>query len=93
MLPKSNVMRNNQNHWNAFVNQSGLSLTIRTENAKIASKIHKMLKDEYDPQIEFIVSRKMKLKKNNVYILKVTKAREILDDLSLMDGIGFHSYS
>ena len=68
----------------------GLSLTIRTENAKIASKIHKMLKDEYDPQIEFIVSRKMKLKKNNVYILKVTKAREILDDLSLMDGLGFH---
>ena len=47
----------------------GLSLTIRTENAKIASKIHKMLKEEYDPQIEFLVSRKMKLKKNNVYIL------------------------
>ena len=65
----------------------GLSLTIRTENAKIASKIHKMLKEEYDPQIEFLVSRKMKLKKNNVYILKVTKAREILDDLSLMDGL------
>lgn len=68
----------------------GLSLTIRTENAKIASKIHKMLKDEYNPQIEFIVSRKMKLKKNNVYILRVTKAREILDDLSLMDGLGIH---
>lgn len=68
----------------------GLSLTIRTENAKIASKIHKMLKEEYDPQIEFLVSRKMKLKKNNVYILKVTKAREILDDLSLMDGLGFN---
>lgn len=32
----------------------------------------------------------MKLKKNNVYILKVTKAREILDDLSLMDGLGFN---
>ena len=68
----------------------GLSLTIRTENAKIATKIHKMLKEEYDPQIEFLVSRKMKLKKNNVYILKVTKAREILDDLSLMDGLGFN---
>ena len=43
----------------------GLSLTIRTENAKIASKIHKMLKEEYNPQIEFLVSRKMKLKKKN----------------------------
>lgn len=68
----------------------GLALTIRTENAKIASKVHKMLKDEYNPQIEFLVSRKMKLKKNNVYILKVSKAREILDNLSLMDGLGFN---
>lgn len=71
------------------LNQKGLSLTIRTENAKIASKIHKMLKEIYQPEIEFLVSRKMKLKKNNVYILKVTKAREILDDLSLMSGLGF----
>ena len=71
------------------LSNSGLSLTIRTENAKIASKIHKMLKEEYDPQIEFLVSRKMKLKKNNVYILRVTKAREILDDLSLLQGLGF----
>ena len=68
----------------------GLSLTIRTENAKIASKVHRMLKEEYDPQIEFLVSRKMKLKKNNVYILKVTKSCVILDDLSLMDGLGFN---
>jgi DNA-binding protein WhiA len=72
------------------LNQKGLSLTIRTENAKIASKIHKMLKEIYQPDIEFLVSRKMKLKKNNIYILKVTKAREILDDLSLMSGIGFN---
>lgn len=70
------------------LSQSGLNLTIRTENAKIASKIHKMLKEIYHPSIEFLVSRKMKLKKNNVYILRVTKAREILDDLSLMSGLG-----
>lgn len=70
------------------INQSGLNLTIRTENAKIASKIHKILKEIYHPSIEFLVSRKMKLKKNNVYILRVTKAREILDDLSMMSGIG-----
>ena len=29
----------------------------------------------------------MKLKKNNVYILIVSKAREILEDLHLMEGI------
>lgn len=70
------------------LNQKGLSLTIRTENAKIASKIHKMLKEIYQPEIEFLVSRKMKLKKNNVYILKVTKAREILDDLLILAELG-----
>ncbi|MFR7591782.1 MAG: DNA-binding protein WhiA [Longibaculum sp.] len=73
------------------LNQSGLSLTLRTENAKIASKLHKLLKDLYQPHIEFRVSRKMKLKKNNVYILMVSKAREILDDLHLMEGIGISS--
>ena len=48
------------------LNLSGLSLTIRTENAKIASKAQKILKELYQPHIEFRVSRKMKLKKNNV---------------------------
>lgn len=71
------------------LNQQGLTLTVRTENAKIASKVHKMLKEIYAPSIEFLVSRKMKLKKNNVYILRISKAREILDDLSLMSGLGF----
>ena len=33
----------------------------------------------------------MKLKKNNVYILIVSKAREILEDLHLMEGIGIQS--
>lgn len=70
------------------LNQSGLSLTLRTENAKVASKLHKLLKDLYQPHIEFLVSRKMKLKKNNVYMLKASKAREILEDLHLMQGIG-----
>ena len=54
------------------LSQSGLTLTLRTENAKIASKLHKLLKNLYQPHIEFMVSRKMKLKKNNVYILRVS---------------------
>ena len=66
----------------------GLTIDIRTENAKIASKVHKLLKEIYKPTIEFKVSRKMKLKKNNIYTVRVTKAREILDDLGLFSGIG-----
>lgn len=53
--------------------------------------MHKLLKDLYQPHIEFRVSRKMKLKKNNVYMLMVSKAREILEDLHLMEGIGLQS--
>lgn len=68
---------------------SGLSLTLRTENAKIAKKVHAMLKELYQPQIEFRVSRKMKLNKNNVYILMISKGREILEDLGIMQGFGF----
>ena len=67
----------------------GLSLLIRTENAKIASKMHKLLKELYAPSIEFKVKKMMKLKKNNVYLLKVSKAREILEDLHLLEGLGF----
>jgi len=72
--------------------QSGFLLTIRTENAKVASKAHKILKELYQPHIEFLVSRKMKLKKNNVYILRINKAREILDDLHLMEGYSFNTF-
>ncbi len=74
------------------LSQSGLLLTMRTENAKIASKAHKILKGLYQPVIEFKVSKKMKLKKNNVYTLRITKAREILDDLHLMEGLTIQSF-
>ena len=68
------------------LSNQGLLLTIRTENAKIASKVHKMLKEVYHPHIEFLVSRKMKLQKNNVYILKVSKARAFLAGIFLSGG-------
>lgn len=70
------------------LSKEGLTIDIRTENAKIASKVHKLLKEIYQPLIEFKVIRKMKLKKNNVYIVKVNKAKEILDDLGLYAGFG-----
>ncbi len=69
---------------NLSLTSQGMQLQLRTENAKIASKVHKLLKDLYQPNIEFLVSKKMKLKKNNVYILRITKAKEILDDLQLL---------
>lgn len=68
------------------LSSQGMAISLRTENAKIASKAHKILKDLYQPNIEFLVSKKMKLKKNNVYIVRINKAREILEDLHIMQG-------
>ncbi len=66
------------------ISNGAMVLTLRTENAKIAAKAHRLLKDLYQPEIEFLVAKKQKLKKNNVYLLRIHKAREILDDLGLM---------
>ena len=54
---------------NLSLTSQGLQLQLRTENAKIASKVHKLLKDIYQPQIEFLVSKKMKLRKVKLYYL------------------------
>lgn len=74
------------------LSHSGLSLTLRTENMKIARKVHQMLKEIYDPDIQFKITKKMKLNKNKVLVLNVSKAREILTDLGIMQGIGFSVY-
>ncbi|MBO6046688.1 MAG: DNA-binding protein WhiA [Erysipelotrichaceae bacterium] len=69
----------------------GMLLTLRSENAKVISKAFKLLREYYDPQMEVRVSRKMKLKKNNIYMLRVSNPQQILSDLDLMDGLTFLS--
>ena len=46
-------------------------LNVQTENAAIARRIYSLLKDHYDVRSELLVRRKMKLKKNNVYIVRL----------------------
>ena len=63
---------------------SGLHLTVKTENATTAKRIYKLLKERYDVVTQLSVIRKMKLKKNNVYVIRVeNKAMEILKDLEI----------
>jgi DNA-binding protein WhiA len=68
-----------------------LSLDIQTENAAIARRIYTLLKKSYDVPVELLVRKKMRLKKNNVYIVRLTKnARSILEDLHILqDGFDF----
>ncbi|MFD2705565.1 DNA-binding protein WhiA [Salibacterium lacus] len=69
-----------------------LVLDVSTENAAIARRIYQLIKRVYpETIIELMVRKKMRLKKNNVYIVRIVEeARHMLRDLSIMeDGYRF----
>ena len=62
-----------------------LVVDIQTENAAIARRIYILIKRNYNVQVELLVRKKMRLKKNNVYIVRLSeKASEMLDDLKIL---------
>ncbi|MFA7744334.1 DNA-binding protein WhiA [Salinicoccus roseus] len=62
-------------------------INIQTENAAIARRIFSLIRNLYGVEIELLVRRKMKLKKNNVYISRIKKdSRKVLEDLDIMKG-------
>lgn len=62
-------------------------INIQTENAAIARRIFSLIRTLYGVEIELLVRRKMKLKKNNVYISRIKKgSRKVLEDLDIMKG-------
>lgn len=79
----------------AFIRMNGalslsnkqLSLDVQTENAAIARRLYSNLKILYPYKIELLVRKKMRLKKNNVYICRVREgAKTILEDLLILTG-------
>ncbi|CUL06566.1 DNA-binding protein WhiA [Listeria monocytogenes] len=61
-------------------------MDVQTENAAIARRMYQLLKDLYEVPIELLVRRKMKLKKNNVYIVRLKSGtRVILEDLRILE--------
>lgn len=62
------------------------SLDIQTENAAIARRIYTLIKDNYHVSLEVLVRKKMKLKKNNIYIVRLKEhVRDLLKDLQIID--------
>jgi hypothetical protein len=60
-------------------------LDVSTENAAIARRIFTLLKRRFGVQAELLVRKKMRLKKNNVYIVRVpTMVEEILSKLAIV---------
>ncbi|GER65943.1 putative sporulation transcription regulator WhiA [Weizmannia acidilactici] len=68
----------------SFSNRA-LVVNVQTENAAIARRIYILVKKLYDVPVELLVRKKMRLKKNNVYIVRLkSHAKEILEDLHIL---------
>lgn len=64
----------------------GLILNLRTENAKIAKMIFLLIKELYAQDARLLVSKKAKLKKNNVYVIQIRNdVINILEDLEVYE--------
>ncbi|PRO65580.1 DNA-binding protein WhiA [Alkalicoccus urumqiensis] len=68
-----------------------MALDVQTENASIARRIYTLLKRQFDLHVELLVRKKMRLKKNNVYIVRLSRgARDVLESLKIVDeNFGF----
>lgn len=70
----------------AFSNRN-LAVDVQTENAAIARRIYSLLKEQFDVPVELLVRKKMKLKKNNVYIVRfIEMAHDILNQLRILES-------
>lgn len=62
-------------------------LNVQTESPAIARRIYSLLKQFCQVESEIVVRRKMKLKKNNQYVVRLRyHAQEILSDLGILEG-------
>lgn len=68
-------------------------INVQTENATTARRIYSLIKKVFNVEVEILVRKKMKLKKNNIYICRTkVKSREILDELGILkEGVFTHS--
>lgn len=66
-------------------------LDISTENAAIARRIYSLIKKTFMVHIELLVRKKMRLKKNNVYIVRIpNQVQEVLSQLYIIsEGFQF----
>jgi len=68
-------------------------LDISTENAAIARRMYTLLKRHFQVPTELLVRKKMRLKKNNIYMVRVpSHVEELLKDLTISEeGFQFRS--
>jgi len=74
------------------VSNQKVVLDVLTENAAIARKIYTLFKNLFSINAELMVRKKMRLKKNNIYVVRIPKqVKEILKRLAIVeDGFSFY---
>ncbi|MGD3157669.1 cell division protein WhiA [Staphylococcus cohnii] len=67
-------------------------INVQTENATTARRIYSLIKKVFNVEVELLVRKKMKLKKNNIYICRIkARAKEILGELGILkNGVFTH---
>ncbi|GEN46763.1 DNA-binding protein WhiA [Alkalibacillus haloalkaliphilus] len=61
-------------------------LDVQTENAAIARRIYTLIKNLYNIPVELLVRKKMRLKKNNIYIVRMNEgAKNVLTELGILE--------
>lgn len=73
------------------LSNKGLVLDFATENAAIARRTLQLIKQLFDTEVDLLSRKKMQLKKNNIYIIRIKKnARDIATELGIMsESVGF----
>ena len=67
----------------------GLTLLVTVENAAVARRIYTLVRERYETDIELYVKKKMNLKKNRIYGMRIlSKASDILKDLGIYSSRG-----
>jgi len=73
------------------INGSQMSLDIKNYNAAVARKAFSLVKELFDIGAQVMVRRKIRLRKNNIYLVRVPAAEkktEIMSALGIMDDAG-----
>src|SRR5699024_12549605 len=67
-----------------YIRKNKITLNNQTENITIAKRIYILIKETYEYKIEILVRKNMRLKKNNIYIIRLKeKVIELLSQLDL----------
>ena len=74
-------------HGDIHISSEGVSIEFQTTNLQIARKVITNVKELYRIEVDILSKKQMKLKKNDIYIVRIKeKANELINELELMSN-------